>query len=186
MAVELLPEIKQELSYLAQSWQNELPIKKFKPENFHLTFLFLGNVPETQVPAVQSCLKKVAQRHRSFSLISERIELGPNLHKPRLIWLTIPKADRLLQLKKEMAECLADKAPEVASGLDEKQFFGHTHITIARLKQKKQVSNFILAKVARTWKRSLPVKDLILYESQLTPEGSIYTPLNRYHLKDAK
>lgn len=185
-AVDLPPQIKTQLSKLVRSWQGHLPLKPFWPDNLHLTFLFLGNISEGKLGLVEHCLNSTAQAREPFNLQAERIEPGPNLKRPRLMWLTIPKAEKLLELKKQTALCLQNKDKELFQNIDQKQFLGHTHITLVRFKREAKIPGHILSKFSVAFRAILPVKALSLYESQLTPKGPVYTRIGRYLLKNVK
>ncbi len=182
VAIEVPADLKSELGAKVREWHKFLPLKPFYPENLHLTVLFLGDVNEEDVSDIKACLREAAERFSDFELRIERIEPGPKLKNPRLMWALIPKAEKLLELKHGFADCLKRSVPRVRQNIDKKQFSGFAHLTLARFQKGASVPNKTLARISGNFKATLPVAELNLIESELTREGPVYTVLARVSL----
>lgn len=150
------------------------------PESLHITLAFLGYLPEKEIP-------RLAGIAESSGGPAPRIELGdpvarPERGRPRLFALPAESAGTI-SLQAELEEEL------VAARLyePEKRPFW-PHVTVARVRREERGSKRP-ASVSRS-PRGLP-KDLlqpfdgvriVLYRSQLQPQGAQYTPLAQVEL----
>src|SRR5262245_22215391 len=60
-----------------------------KPENIHVTLLFLGDVDERDLLPVCEAVSAVCARQDAFAFSAEGVGCFPNLHRPRTIWAGI-------------------------------------------------------------------------------------------------
>jgi 2'-5' RNA ligase len=133
VSVELPIELREKAALLA----DELPvdsIKPVKPESMHLTLKFIGEIPFDK-------LAEIEEKLRSVEFFPFDIELAgagvfPNENYVRVIWIGV-KSDQLNDLAAKVGEALA--------GIGKKESRGFSaHLTIARVKKKIDVSEFLL------------------------------------------
>ena len=65
---------------------NQPGIRIVPSENWHLTFHFIGNIPNTQVAEITAKLPKLIAGFGTFPLRLLRVAPGPNSKMPRLVW----------------------------------------------------------------------------------------------------
>ena len=70
-------------------------VRWVQPDDFHLTLKFLGNVPETQVPAVLETVRAVASEHWRAEVPVVGAGMFPPRGNPHALWLGLQNGDAL-------------------------------------------------------------------------------------------
>ncbi|MFP4367598.1 MAG: RNA 2',3'-cyclic phosphodiesterase [Bacteroidales bacterium] len=159
IAIPLPEEVKQTTENIADSFLKIKGLKPVKPENLHLTLLFLG---DTGTEEKFSELHKIT--FTPFTLSTTCIKLFPE-RKPRLIWTEIEKSEELLDLYNKIA---------LVFGVKEKL---KAHITLARIRRLMPQDYRIVAEkidMANPLEIDFEVNRFILYNSELRPEGPVH------------
>lgn len=145
------------------------------PEQYHLTLRFIGDVTERQAEAVQQALATVAGT--SFEIQSPGLGVFPSRRKPRVLFASIQRADALMKLQQRIDAAL------LSAGVDRADKPFHPHVTVARLKRARpQTVRHYLRDRQDFTLPPFPVEAYVLYESDLTPEGALHTPLATFPL----
>lgn len=139
-----------------------------KPENLHLTLLFLGQQPPDKLDTLARLLSSQLRETKQFEISAEKIGGFPNQHS-RIIAAHITPCEPLNKLHQQL-KGLADQL-EIASG--EKAF--KPHITLARLKHPQLVGEQPIS-------MSATVASVTLFRSDTQPDGVVYTPLSEIQL----
>lgn len=153
-------------------------VKWVEPENIHLTLRFLGEIDESKLPEVQQAVKQVAEARNRFSLDIESVgSFGGSSAK--VVWVGAGNgANELLALQKDLDNLLEQRGyPK-----EEREF--SAHLTICRVKNPK--AGFKLAESVRRFEKlklgSISADAINIYQSQLTPQGPVYTCLGSFKL----
>jgi 2'-5' RNA ligase len=154
----------------------DLDVRWTKPEQFHLTLKFLGNVEIVQIDSLTNALRHVCHGFAPLNLRVQDIGSFPDWHYPRVIWAGIRDAqETLLRLQSALEEATQ---PFTAEEREEK-FSGH--VTLGRIKRIARPQAETLARLAATISgRSLGewrVAQVDLMQSQLGPKGAQHTAL---------
>lgn len=188
IAIDLLPEIKGEISDFCKKFQkNNYPgIKWVEKENLHITLLFLGDTSEDDKRLLIERLKEIADEFQPFQLRIENKGFFPNSREPRVVWLGITDTEKnLLRIYSKMTESF--EFLKNKSFKENKSFI--PHLTVARIKNikyeilKKFVDSFILSQLKST---DFLVDGLTLFKSTLTRNGAVYEIIKHFNLKYAK
>jgi len=153
-------------------------VKWVELEGMHLTLKFLGEVPDNQIIEVCNIVKDVADRHPAFEFAVKKVgSFGGR--SARVLWVGAGlESPELLQLQQDLEEEL-DEAGWPKEG---RQFSGH--LTLCRIRNSKAGEK--LAQAAQQYEDfdlgTVRADSITVYESQLRPEGPIYTPLGNYKL----
>ncbi len=154
--------------------------KWVRPENIHLTLKFLGDADTHLIEKINAAIKTSAKEIAPFRLSGRRLGVFPNSRRPRVLWMGLfGQIGALIRLQKKIKEQLA----LLGFAKEKRTFTGH--LTIGRIKGKaplRQV-NRILTQYETYVTEPFTVKEVILFKSQLTPAGSIYTRLGDSCLK---
>lgn len=154
-----------------------VPASWVRLSNIHLTLKFLGSVIPDQMPILRQSLVFLKSR-APFEISLEQIGFFPDPSKARILWCGYRKSQPLNSLQAEIEDVLA------AGGYarDEKSFM--PHITLARFKVVPWGAAAALHEIAHAEKLSIvhPVKDVVLYQSVLRPQGAEYSVIESYHL----
>jgi len=151
---------------------------------FHLTLAFLGDVEDTDLHTICEAVEETAASFPPISLILERLGAFPDAEQARVLWVGLSGSE--LPVLHAIQAHLADACARLKYPCDSRF---HPHVTVARLKRKREGSPDLTAQLNhfRTWAAgSLKVKELVTYSSSLSPEGPIYTPLARATLSGKK
>ncbi|MEW6079499.1 MAG: RNA 2',3'-cyclic phosphodiesterase [Thermodesulfobacteriota bacterium] len=150
-----------------------------RPENIHLTVKFLGEISEQAVERV--CLSAAAstEKTRPMDLAVKGLGVFPDARRPRVVWAGLTGATQsLIDFQAELEENLA------VSGFAKEPRPFKAHLTLGRVKHaivpEKLVS--ALDACARFSPRSFPADRLILFRSDLKPNGAVYTVLKTFPL----
>jgi 2'-5' RNA ligase len=184
IAIDIEEGIRKALAGLQSEMLSKVDIKKsdakwVKPGTMHLTLKFLGEIKDQQVVDVCNITRDVASRHKSFD-----IEIGGVGHfggkSARVLWVGAgQESENLLQLHADLEQGLASAGwpPET------RKFAGH--LTLCRIRNSR--AGVKLAKLTEEYKNfSLGVVNvdlLCVYQSELRPEGPVYTVLGSYELQ---
>ncbi|MEA3385709.1 MAG: RNA 2',3'-cyclic phosphodiesterase [Thermodesulfobacteriota bacterium] len=145
------------------------------PSNIHLTLKFLGEIQESSKERVIVACKEVCCLHRGFSLFVNDTGIFPNLRRPRILWIGIGgETDLLCKLQNSIETALEEK------GFPREDRAFTPHLTVGRVRSHRKLSRllevFLKDKIAI---EPFIVKEVIVYKSQLTPRGPLYSPLAR-------
>ena len=144
IAINLPEKVKKTLAdYRIQ--YSHIPARWTKPENLHITLVFLGYIRDENLPEVFQKTEEIVQRHSSFEIKFKKITFGPLDKKPpRMIWAVGEKNKPLANLQKDLENILLSGSnnqniDKYLSSLKNKQETKEKnfipHITLARLKQ---------------------------------------------------
>lgn len=176
IAVNLPDNVQAALAHTQKDLQRELvspALRWTRPENTHLTLLFLGEIAEGHVAKVAEKLRAACEDFNSFELEISGVGCFPNMRRPRVLWLGLSgDLDSLQAVNAQvMKHCGA-----FAERRDDKPF--HPHLTLARIKfEDKSVArdlNKTLSKLridAARWR----VESVELMRSELLPSGAEYS-----------
>lgn len=177
LALDLDEDIVDRLSAMQQRLDDgESHIAWVGRQNLHLTLVFLGDVPDDLLPQVCDIAAAAAGQYQPFGFEIKGITCTPPHGQPRMFWAnTIDPAGRLHELQEDLAEGLH------GLGLRQEERSFKAHITLARIKQARNPGRLRQAARALAGEEFgiQHVEQVVVYSSQLTPKGSIYTPIAR-------
>jgi RNA 2',3'-cyclic 3'-phosphodiesterase len=147
--------------------------------NLHLTLQFLGNIEQGVVGEFKKALESVAAQHQPFEISVRGGGAFPNENRPRVVWVGCEdNGDRL----KTLALAVHDAMQPFGFTQEHRGFAAH--LTIGRIKLPRP--DVALTRAVKSLKDTafgaLRVEAIHLFESQLHPEGSIYTKLSSHAL----
>jgi 2'-5' RNA ligase len=172
---EIIQKIEKIIAYFKTQTQDDT-LKWVTANNLHLTIKFLGEIPDEKLDQVKAILTDSLRNQSVFNIKIEGLGMYPNEHNPRVIWLGITAEEALIDLHQTL-----DSALEAVDIKREKREFS-PHLTIARVRRRTKRSK--IKEIGETLSQfkvdslgNIKVKEVILYQSELTPKGPIYTPL---------
>src|SRR5438093_9744721 len=90
VAIQMPEQIKVELAAAQAELRRLLPergVAWTRPEHFHLTLKFLGQVEAQRVAALSQQLERACQDFSPLPLRAERVGAFPDVRFPRVIWV---------------------------------------------------------------------------------------------------
>ena len=132
IAIAVPLDVRQEIGRAQGRLQRNSPpgaIRWTRPEQFHVTLKFLGDVPSEHTAALEKSVAAVCSASSALRLSADGIGFFPNAHKPRVIWTGARDDSGLLsELHRQIDQALRWLAPAERP----EKFTGH--ITLGRFK----------------------------------------------------
>jgi 2'-5' RNA ligase len=149
-------------------------------DNLHVTLKFLGEVDATTAAAVRDALAGSVAEIGRFALEIRGLGAFPSPNRPRVIWAGIGDgADHLRHLAERVDAALA----AVGFPAEDRPFTGH--VTLGRVREPRRdlaLAEALSASAGRLF-GLVPVDRIVLVQSQLSPKGARYTPLDASPLR---
>ncbi len=176
LAIEPPEDILQAMSRLQEKLKREVSgrISWTRPEGWHLTLKFFGDVSMEDVEKISSAVQNRVASGLSLNLKLEKLGVFPDARRPRVLWCgTAGDVSQLSVLQKQL-----DTDFDALGFPNEDRPF-RAHVTLARMKDPRGVTGLgeALAKHGAFAAGEFICWELILFQSQLTPRGAIYTRL---------
>ncbi len=152
------------------------PVKWVVPENLHLTLKFISSLRSDQIAKLIAQTESKLAASTAFDAALSGFGAFPNARQANVLWFGMSKGASLTAK-------LARKIDAAASKLDvasETQPF-RAHVTLGRLSEPRSVR---IDQAIPIKEQSFPVEEVVLFQSQLSSTGSVYTPLARISLGD--
>lgn len=181
LAIEPPEEILQTVLRLQEKLKKEISgrVSWTRPGGQHLTLKFFGDVSTDDVDAISQAVQNRLQSGWALNLNVEKLGVFPDARKPRVLWCgTAGDVEKLVNLQKQLDSDFA----VIGFPREDRPF--RAHLTLARIKEPREISgvNEALTKHATFSAGEFSVRQLILFQSKLTPQGAAYTRLAAFPL----
>lgn len=179
IAIPIPEAIKTKLSaWLKGNRKNFPPASWVKPENYHLTLKFLGEVEETALEGLFRALEEVLISHPPGTLMPQGGGCFPHPKNARVLFYGFYEKPLLPIVEAVETTFEKENFPR------EKRAF-RAHLTLARIRKpwKEKVVNHCLEKLQALSLPPLPYDKVLWMRSTLTPQGAIYESLKTYYLE---
>ena len=177
LAIELPHDVRSHLLAARQRLESGLPkISYTKGENLHITLKFLGDVEPKRVDAITDSLVKISTQR--IELHASGIECFPNRGPIRIVAAAM---DGTLPPLKALIENLEQRCKFL--GFEKEQRAYKPHVTLGRARPVLSAKFRQLAGDATVdlWPGpTFAPPEFVLMDSQLSPQGSKYTPVARF------
>jgi 2'-5' RNA ligase len=183
IAIELNEGIHSELASLqAVLKKSNADVKWVAPDSIHLTLKFLGSIDAQKIKEIERILNEVASEIEPFILTLKGIGAFPKLDYPRIIWAGVESG---APQSGQFAKLLEEKLEKIEIPREDREF--HPHLTLGRVKSLKNKDKLkeIIEATKFEARSAADVNHLTLFKSELTRDGSIYTPLFIAKMKNA-
>ncbi|MCX7919960.1 MAG: RNA 2',3'-cyclic phosphodiesterase [bacterium] len=186
IAIPLPEEIHHRLAEFQTSLKKyHADISWVKPENIHLTLQFLGEIEPNLVEKVERCLAEIVPTQSVFPFEIAGTGVFPNPQKARVLWVGVTQGkEQIVQLQSAIEKSLR----KLDIRAEERKF--HPHLTLGRVRSSKNLDAVVteLLNHNNVSFGTVAVTEVILFSSQLSPSGAIYTPLKNVqcHSSNAK
>lgn len=180
IAVPLAPDLWARV----EEWQSEFratgaDVRWVPVKDMHFTLKFLGDVAVAQVSQVRlKCAARAAQA-APFRVCLQGTGVFPHPRRPRVVWIgTAEGASELAALAAGLEEDLA------ALGFAPERKPYRAHLTLGRCRSTRGLGGLLAALEARREAvlGEMRVDHFHLMQSELTPQGALYTVLERFEM----
>jgi 2'-5' RNA ligase len=184
IAIAIPPEVRQEIGRAQGRLKRNSPpgaIRWTRPEQFHVTLKFLGDVPSEHVAALKKSVNTVCSASPALRLSANGIGFFPNARKPRVIWIGAQDdCGQLSELHQRLEEALRWLDPATRP----EKFTGH--ITLGRFKPGRPAAIQKLLELASNlhghhfgdWQ----AREVEIVRSELTSVGATHLPIASFTL----
>jgi 2'-5' RNA ligase len=158
---------------------HDLRISWVKPENIHLTVKFLGEVSPAALERVSRAAAASAAAASPMKLTVKGLGVFPDARRPRVVWAGLSGATQsLIDFQNDLEENLA------TAGFAKEPRPFKAHLTLGRVKKAVPSGRLVSALEAclRFTPGQFSADRLILFRSDLKPEGAVYTVLKEFPL----
>jgi RNA 2',3'-cyclic 3'-phosphodiesterase len=184
LSIQIPETVKVELRRFQDELKPLLPkegVRWAKPEQFHLTLKFLGNVPLSAVDALSEAARAVCEAAHAMPLRAEGVSFFPNQFAPRVFWVEIKSTNQLLHTFQQQLEAAAGP---FAENPEAKNFAAH--VTLARFEKlrrgamEKNLPRLRTDVLFGEW----TANEVELVQSKLLPSGAVHAPLAVFRTKN--
>jgi 2'-5' RNA ligase len=181
LAIDPPENILQAMSRLQEKLKREISgrISWTKPQGQHLTLKFFGDISTEDVKNICSAVQNGATSEQSLNLKIEKLGVFPGARRPLVIWCGVTDdVEKLSGLQKQLDSDFAG----IGFPRENRPF--RAHLTIGRIKDPSGLTGIseALTKYNAFAAGEFSCKELILFQSRLTPQGAIYTKLAEFAL----
>jgi 2'-5' RNA ligase len=145
-------------------------VRWVRPEALHVTLRFLGPVERARLSDLAASVAAEAAVVAPFALRLADVHAFPTPRRPRVVALGLEPEEAL----REAAEAV--ERGVVAAGFAPEGRVYRGHLTLGRLRGRRAPR---LEGVSVPGHEPFPVRETVLFQSELGPGGSRYTPLER-------
>lgn len=168
--------VEQNLKATLRDFRSELRNEKIKWVDFstlHLTLFFLGDTSAIQVEQIKENFANVLTGFPKFSLEIKGFGTFGQKRNPKVIWVGVKPITELIELHRIVNSIIEP----LGFTPDERGF--NPHITIGRVKQvdDPELLAELIEEFGDSANQNATIDCIILYKSELTPKGPIYTPI---------
>lgn len=175
VAISLSEATRRSLETIQHALKREgLDVKWTRPDQFHVTLKFLGEISAPAVDRVVASTESAVSGRTPFSLTFQGVGAFPGWSTPRVLWSGVADGrDALMRLAHEVETALtkAGFAPW------DRPF--KPHMTLGRIRSMGPGTDVGAAALALADHVAGPerVERVVVYQSRLTPRGPIYTEI---------
>lgn len=157
-------------------------VRWLEPDTFHVTVKFLGDVADTDVPAVASALERAVSGLRAFQLHIGGIGAFPNAQRARVIWLGIGTSETLTRIHDRVDGAMSEL------GFDKETRPFAPHITLGKLRNNKTIDRGAMDQIAAAavYKANIGVATVDVMRSHLGRTGAQYERLHSAKLQSGE
>ncbi len=179
IAIDLSPEIQQQLDEVLQNYRTRLPnipVRWVPASNIHLTLKFLGDVSVSNLSILTEMLQKEISNHHQFDISVGGSGAFPNNRQPRVLWVGVEAPAELSAIQNGIESTTA----RLGYSREERAF--SPHLTLGRVARNATSQDVkAISKALETTRvgflGATCVDKVHLYRSDLQPTGAVYTPI---------
>jgi len=180
IALEINEAIRSKLGHLQARLKTAgADVTWVAPHAIHLTLKFLGDIPGDTIEKIRTILDDIARTVHPFEIDIGSLGVFPKPDFPRVVWVGLEKG---AQESTDLAENIEERLESIGFPKEERSF--KPHLTIGRVRTPRN-KDALKAKILSTSIDERPshlVSSIVLFQSDLTPQGPIYTKLHESRL----
>jgi len=174
VAIDITEETRAALEKAQRSMSGLPGIRWARPANIHLTLKFLGEVADAVIPQVFEVMREAVADVEPFEFSVRGLGFFPQRRRPRVIWAGVDSGEQPLGL---IAERLNAGLGDIGVPPERRAF--RPHLTLGRVRGRieRDAVTAAFRDVGGDDFGVCRAGELVLYMSELRPEGARYTRL---------
>ena len=180
VAVELDAELKKELAAIQRDLKAcGADVRWTRGEGIHLTLKFLGEIRPEDVGGVTAAMSDAVEGIEPFEFEVGGIGAFPSEQSPRVVWIGVKDTSGRLE---EISRALDDGLQSLGIGREGRRF--KPHLTLGRVRSGRGHDELCGAMAAHRDAQlgRREVDEIVLFQSELTPQGAVYSVVARQPL----
>jgi 2'-5' RNA ligase len=176
LAVEIGPDARRAAAVAARRLAREVrgrEVRWARPETYHLTLRFLGEIAEEQAVPLAARVAETVADLAPFELTLGALTAFPSPRRPRVVAVTVEPEAPLLALARRV------EAAVIHAGLPGEERGFRPHLTLGRVRDRAHPDLGAAEPIAS---KPFRVAEVVLFASDLRPDGAVHTPLERIAL----
>lgn len=159
-----------------------LKIRWVRKEGIHLTLKFLGDIDRDSVEKISEAMERATGSFSPFTLWAEGIGVFPNLRRPRVAWVGL-SGD--IEILRALQRDLESQLSGLGFPKEKRPFKGH--LTLGRVKGRLDGIKLqeALEDLGDFRTESFTAQSIVLFQSELRPDGAVYSRVAEAPLKSA-
>jgi 2'-5' RNA ligase len=175
LAIDLPASLRPVLSWAQEELKKCGADVKWVPVgNIHITLKFFGNITDVQVQDITEAVTAIAAGQELFSLKVTDAGAFPSPKHPRVVWLGVGGD---LSVVRDFHRRLENAFAALGFPPEDRPF--SPHLTLGRVKSAsgRAALTRCLANLPSPDYALFPVSEIVLFRSNLSPQGATYLPL---------
>lgn len=184
IAAEIAPSVRSEIDKTVRVLAERVPsIKWVRPDQFHLTLKFLGDVATVELHQVIRAVESACREIEPFDLFFEQLGAFPDTDRPHTLWVGLSEG---LDETRTLAQSIETALVRLDFPKERRLFM--PHLTIGRVRQgapDPRLSQLapLLAELRERSFGASEVDAVTIYSSELSRRGPKYDVLAEIDLK---
>jgi len=173
IAVNLAPMVIEEIAKMQSLLQiAKGDIRWTRPEGWHLTVKFLGDIAQNQIEPTLETLREALRTQPPLHVVAQGLGAFPNLRRPRVLWAGLSGGGL-----KALSETIETALMPLHFPPEDHEFTPHATLgRIRSLRGWERVLAVVKEHEQTRFGESL-IDHVVLYQSELRPDGAVYRPL---------
>ena len=176
LAVDVGDAARRALAAAAERLAREVrgrEVRWVRPESYHVTLRFLGEIEAAQAAPLARAVAAAVADVAPFELALGAVVAFPSARRPQVIAATLAPEAPLAALAR------AVEAAAVRAGFPAEPRAFRAHLTLGRVRDRAHPA---VAAAGALEPAPFAVREVVLYRSELLPEGALHTPVERIAL----
>jgi 2'-5' RNA ligase len=141
-------------------------------EGLHLTLKFLGDIERNQVEPILAAMRETMCSRLPLHILAQGLGAFPHLRRPRVLWVGLSGEG-----PQEMSEAIETALMPLDFPPEEREFT--PHLTLGRVRSLRGWEHVLagVKEYEHTCFGESTIDQVTLYQSELRPDGAVYTSL---------
>jgi len=172
LAVRVSEEVRGQLEAVIRQLRPAVPGARFVcPEVLHMTLHFFAALEEDRVVQVAEAAREGAGQVEPFEMAFEGFGVFPGPDRPRVLWMGLQRGGWQVET---LQRAIGNSLRALGLPVEDRPF--RPHLTLARFSGPSPEAARVLAGQQRQATSAFLVREVVLFESRLHPEGPEHLP----------